>query len=163
MGLLTPIAVKIGAIPWLPRFLPQIMWVDKLIQRLTRGRLTLLDIAGLPNLMLTVTGRKSGIPRSTPLLCVPYSQDILVAGSNFGGPKQPIWVKNVEANPEVTVRFRGREAAMVARHVEGDERAAAWSHMVKTWPNFARYEQRTKRRIKVFLLTAERASDHGPR
>lgn len=137
MGLLSPLAVRIGAIPWRPRFLPQIMWVDKLIQRVTRGRLTLLDIAGLPNLMLTVPGRKSGILRSTPLLCVPYGQDILIAGSNFGGPEEPMWVTNIEANPEVTVRFRRRESAMVARRLEGDERAAAWSHMVNTWPNFS--------------------------
>ena len=153
MGMLTPIAVRIGAIPWMPRFLPQIMWVDQLIRRLTRGRLTLLDIAGLPNLVLTVVGRKSGIPRTLPLLCVPYGDDILVAGSNFGSPKEPVWVKNVEANPEVTVRFRRRTMPMVARHLEGDERGAAWSHMLRTWPNFARYEQRTNRRIKVFLLT----------
>ena len=158
MGLLTPLAVKIGAIPWMPRFLPQIMWVDKLLQRLSRGRLSLLGIAGLPNLMLTVVGRKSGIPRSAPLLCVPYGDDILIAGSYFGSPKEPIWVKNIEANPEVTVRFRGRTMAMVARHLEGDERAAAWSRMVETWPNFARYEQRTDRRIKVFLLTSVRAA-----
>lgn len=155
MGLLTPIAVRIGAIPWMPRLLPQIMWVDRLIHRLTRGRLTLLDIAGLPNLVLTVIGRKSGTPRELPLLCVPYGNDILIAGSNFGSPKEPMWVKNIEANPEVTVRFRGRTMPMVARHLEGDERAAAWSHMLETWPNFARYEQRTHRRIKVFLLTPQ--------
>jgi deazaflavin-dependent oxidoreductase (nitroreductase family) len=157
MGLLTPLAVRIGAIPWMPRFLPQIMWVDRLIHRVTRGRLTLLDIAGLPNLVLTVVGRKSGVPRETPLLCVPYGDDILVAGSNFGSPKEPMWVKNIEANPEVTVLFRRRTTPMVARHLEGDERAAAWSHMVETWPNFARYESRTQRRIKVFLLTPQRA------
>jgi len=155
MGLLTPIAVRIGAIPWMPRLLPQIMWVDRLIHRLTRGRLTLLDIAGLPNLVLTVIGRKSGTPRELPLLCVPYGNDILIAGSNFGSPKEPMWVKNIEANPEVTVRFRVRTMPMVARHLEGDERAAAWSHMLETWPNFARYEQRTHRRIKVFLLTPQ--------
>ena len=154
MGLLTPLAIRIGAISWMPRFLPQITWLDRLIQRVTRGRLTILDIAGLPNLMLTVIGRKSGIPRQTPLLCVPHGPDLLIAGSYFGGPKEPIWVKNVEANPEVTVRFRRRTAAMLARHIEGDERAAAWMHMLKTWPNFARYEQRTDRRIKVFLLTS---------
>ena len=155
--------MRIGAIPWMPRLLPQITWLDRMIQRLTRGRLTILDIAGLPNLMLTVIGRKSGIPRRTPLLCVPYGDDILIAGSNFGGPKEPMWVKNIQANPEVTVRFRRRERAMVARLIDGDERAEAWTHMVKTWPNFARYEQRTNRRIKVFLLTAERASNHGHR
>ncbi len=155
MGLLTPLAVRIGAIPWMPRFLPQIMWVDKLLQRLTRGRLTLLDIAGLPNLMLTVVGRKSGIPRETPLLCVPNGPDILIAGSYFGSDKEPVWVKNIEANPDVTVRYRRRTTAMVARRLDGDERAAAWSHLLKTWPNFAMYEERTDRRIKVFLLTLD--------
>src|SRR3954471_19836218 len=148
MGLLTPVAVRIGAISWMPKLLPQIVFVDKVIQGGTRGRLTILDVAGLPNLMLTVTGRKSGLPRSTPLLCVPYGDEILVAGSYFGGPKEPIWVKNVEANPDVTVRFRRRELPVTARRLEGDERAAAWSHMVETWPNFTKYEQRTDRRIK---------------
>jgi deazaflavin-dependent oxidoreductase (nitroreductase family) len=153
MGLLTPVAIRIGAISWMPRFLPQITCLDKLIQRVSRGRLSLLGIAGLPNLMLTVIGRKSGIARETPLLCVPYGEDILIAGSYFGSPKEPIWVKNIEANPDVTVRFRRRTMPMVARHLEGDERAAAWDRMIQTWPNFARYEQRTDRRIKVFLLT----------
>jgi deazaflavin-dependent oxidoreductase (nitroreductase family) len=153
MGLFTPLAIRIGAIPWLPRFLPQIMWFDKMLQRLTRGRLTLLDIAGLPNLMLTVIGRKSGQPRQTPLLCVPRGDEILIAGSNFGGPKQPVWVVNVQANPEVTVRFRGRTAPMLARRLEGDEREAAWEHMRQTWPNFALYEKKTDRKIKVFVLT----------
>src|SRR5215212_9967030 len=115
MGLFTPVAIRLGSISWLPRFLPQITWMDKQLQRLTRGRLSFLDLGGLPNLMLTAIGRKSGVPRSTPLLCVPYGQDILIAGSNFGGPKEPMWVKNVEANPEVTVRFRRRERPMVVR------------------------------------------------
>jgi len=153
MGLLTPLAIRVGSIPWLPRFLAQIMWFDKLLQRVTGGRLTLLDVAGLPNLMLTAIGRKSGVPRDTPLLCAPYGQDILVAGSNFGSDKEPMWVKNVEANPNVTVRFRRRSSAMVARRLEGDEREAAWARMLATWPNFAKYEQRTDRRIKLFLLT----------
>ena len=155
MGLFTPLAVRIGSIPWLPRYVPQIMWVDKLLQRVTRGRLSLLGMAGLPNLMLTAIGRKSGVPRDTPLLCVPYGQDILVAGSNFGMDKEPMWVKNIEANPEVTARFRRRTSAMVARRLEGDERAAAWAHMVDTWPNFAKYEQRTDRQIKLFQLTVK--------
>ena len=153
MGLFTPLAVRIGSIPWLPRYVPQIMWVDKRLQRWTRGRASFLGMAGLPNLMLTATGRKSGVPRDTPLLCVPYGPDILIAGSNFGMDKEPMWVKNIEANPEVTVRFRHRTSAMMARRLEGDERAAAWSRMVETWPNFTKYEQRTDRQIKVFLLT----------
>jgi deazaflavin-dependent oxidoreductase (nitroreductase family) len=152
MGLLTPVAVRIGAISWMPTLLPQIVSVDKALQRATGGRLTVLDVAGLPNLMLTVVGRKSGIPRSNPLLCVPYGDTILIAGSYFGGPQEPLWVKNVEANPDVTVRFRGRTTQMTARLVEGEERDRAWQAMLRTWPNFAKYEERTDRRIKVFEL-----------
>jgi deazaflavin-dependent oxidoreductase (nitroreductase family) len=153
MGLLTPVAVQIGSISWMPKLLPQIVFVDKLIQGGTRGRLTILDVAGLPNLMLTVVGRKSGLPRSNPLLCVPYTDgSILVAGSYFGGPNEPLWVKNIEANPDVTVRFKGVTSERRARMLEGDERAKAWESMLKVWPNFAMYEKRTDRHIKVFQL-----------
>ena len=153
MGVLTPVAVQLGSISWMPKLLPQIVFVDKLIQGSTRGRLTILDVAGLPNVMLTVTGRKSGLPRSNPLLCVPYSEGtILVAGSYFGGPKEPLWVKNIEANPDVTVRFKGTSSPMRGRMLEGDERATAWRAMLEVWPNFALYEKRTDRHIKVFEL-----------
>ena len=152
MGLLTPLAVRLGAISFMPKLLPQIVFVDKRIQWLTRGRLTILDVAGLPNLMLTVTGRKTGLPRSTPLLCVPDGDRILVAGSNFGQETEPVWVKNIEANPAVTVRKDGRTSSRVARLLEGDERAEAWKTMLGTWPNFALYERKTDRLIKVFAL-----------
>ena len=62
---------------------------------------------------------------------------------------------NIEANPEVTVRFRRRDGPELARRLKDDERDVAWEDMIKTWPNFARYEQRTDRRIKVFLLTPQ--------
>lgn len=152
MGLLTPVARQIGAISWMPNLLPQIVAVDKGIQKVTGGRLTILDVAGLPNCMLTVTGRKSGLPRSNPLLCVPYGVAILVAGSNFGGPEEPLWVKNIEANPDCTVRMDGVTSERTARLLEGDERAAAWRHMLTVWPNYAKYEERTDRHIKVFEL-----------
>ncbi len=153
MGLLTPLAVRIGAIPWLPKLLAQVVWVDTRLQRATRGRYTLLDMAGLPNLTLTVPGRRSGVPRSTPLLCVPYQDAYLIAGSYFGGPKEPAWVANLEAAATVQIRMGGRTTAVTARRVEGAERDRLWDHMQRTWPNFAKYEQRTDRTIKVFRLT----------
>lgn len=158
-GLLTPLAIRIGAIAWMPKLLPQIVWVDTRLQKATRGRYTLLDVAGLPNLMLTVPGRKSGQPRSTPLLCVPYTdsgtQTFLVAGSYFGGPKEPIWVANLEAAMAGELRVEGRTTRFTARAVEGDERTRLWKHMLETWPNFAKYEERTQRTIKVFQLIPE--------
>lgn len=152
MGLLTPVARRVGGISWMPRLLPQIVVVDKLLQRATFHRYTILDVAGLPNLVLTVTGRKTGLPRSNPLLCTPDGDRILIAGSYFGGPKEPLWVKNMEANPHVTVRVSGVESARVARLLEGPERATAWEKMLEVWPNYALYEQRTDRIIKVFEL-----------
>jgi len=156
VNILTPLAVRIGAIPWMPKLLPQITATDKFIQRVTKGRVTILDIAGLPNLMLTVKGRKSGVPRTTPLLCVPNESGYLIAGSNFGGEKKPVWVVNVRAAEEkaelVGVRFDGRTQQAGVRELTGAERDRAWEHMIETWPNYARYAERTDRIIPVFLL-----------
>ncbi len=153
MGLLTPLAIRIGAIPWLPRLLPQIVWCDRMLQRLSRGRVTVLDIAGLPNLTLTVVGRRSGIPRSTPLLCVPYDEGWLIAGSYFGGPDMPVWVHNLRAAGGATITRRGERVPVTAREIEGEGRAERWQVMLRTWPNFAKYEERTERLIPVFELT----------
>ncbi len=156
MNFLTPLAVRIGSISWMPRLLPQITATDKFLQRVTRGRLTLLDIAGLPNLMLTVKGRKSGVPRTTPLLCVPHESGYLIAGSNFGGAKLPVWVVNVRAAAEkgerVGVRVGGVSHEAVVREVTGPEREPIWQRMISTWPNYAKYAERTDRTIPVFVL-----------
>jgi deazaflavin-dependent oxidoreductase (nitroreductase family) len=153
MGLLTPVAIRIGAIPWLPRLLPQIVAVDRFVQRASRGRLSLLDIAGLPNLTLTVAGRKSGIPRSTPLLCVPDDGTWLIAGSHFGGPKEPLWVANLRAAGVAEIDVDGAHHAVAAAELGPEDRAAAWQVMLRTWPNFAKYEERTDRLIPVFRLS----------
>jgi deazaflavin-dependent oxidoreductase (nitroreductase family) len=153
MGLLTPLAIKIGGLSFMPKLLPQITATDKALQRLTKGRVTVLRVAGLPNLTLTVRGRKSGVPRSTPLLAVPRGERWLVAGSNFGGPKQPVWVVNLEANPDARITVRGRTSDVMARRLEGEEREQAWAHMVRVWPNYDLYAERTDRQIKVFELS----------
>ena len=152
MGLLTPLAVRIGAVSWMPKLLPQIVWVDTRLQKATGGRVTVLDIAGLPNLALTVPGRKSGIPRTTPLLCVPHDGGWLVAGSYFGGPNVPLWVGNLRACEVAVITVDGVEKTVGWREVKGAERAELWQVMLRTWPNFAKYEERTTRVIPVFYL-----------
>ena len=151
-NMLTPVAIRLGSLSWLPRFLRQITAIDKFIQRITAGQWSLLRLAGLPSMMLTVLGRKSGIVRSTPVLCVPYREGHLIAGSNFGGMKPPVWVLNVRAADRVTVTVDGRTHDAVPHELAGDERAAAWEHMLKTWPNYAKYAERTDRVIPVFWL-----------
>ena len=115
MGLFTPLAIRIGAIEWMPKLLPQVVWLDKNLHKVSGGRVTVLDIAGLPNLNLTVKGRKSGIERTTPLLCVPDGDTILIAGSYFGGPKMPLWVGNLRAADGGARVEYGKETFAVTR------------------------------------------------
>jgi len=152
MGLLTPLAVRIGSLSWMPKLLPQIVACDKALQRVSRGRVTILDVAGLPNLALTVPGRKSGVPRTTPLLCVPHDGGWLIAGSYFGGPKMPLWVNNLRATQRARIRTGGKPLSVTWREMEGEERARMWQVMLQTWPNYAKYEERTDRTIPVFYL-----------
>lgn len=152
MGLLTPVAIRLGSQPWMPKLLPQITWTDTKLQQATRGKVSILDVAGLPNLMLTVAGRRSGIARTTPLLCVPWHGGYLVAGSYFGGPKPPVWTANLRAAQAVGVRYRGRDATCTWRELVGEEKDRAWAHMVTVWPNYAKYTEWTDRDIPVFLL-----------
>ena len=152
-NVLTPVAIWLGGISWLPKFLPQITAMDKFLSRITRGRWSFVRIAGLTSLMLTVTGRKSGVPRTTPVLCVPYQGGYLIAGSNFGGPTEPVWVLNIRAADTVSVLVDGVQKTAVPREVEGSEREQAWNHMLKSWPNYAKYAERTGRTIPVFWLS----------
>lgn len=147
------LALRLGAQPWLPRLAPVIVGLDKSLQRITRGRIDLLTFAGLPELLLQVPGRRTGIVRSTPLLCVPQGEGWLVAGSNWGAPEPPAWVGNLLAADEPLVTFRGHTVAADALLLAGPERDEAWAHMVQTWPNYARYAARTGRELPVFRLT----------
>ena len=150
---MTPVAIAFGRQKWLPRFLPQIVWLDRTIHRLFRGRVTLLTLAGLPELYLTVPGRRSGVQRTTPLLYVPHRDRYLVAGSNWGAPKPPAWVLNLRAADTAEVDVKGRRTRVTARELEGEERAEVWEVMLRTWPNYAKYAERTDRLIPVFELT----------
>ena len=154
MGLLTPLAVKIGSISWMPKLLPQIVWADNAVHKITRDRYGILDVAGLPNLVLTVPGRKSGVPRSTNLLTVPDGDEWLIAGSYFGAPKAPLWVANLRAASTARITYRRQEHTVTWQEMEGADRDAAWRTMRATWPNFDKYAERTDRLIPVFRLTA---------
>lgn len=154
--LVKPLAVLIGGRPWLPRWNPQIVRVDKALQRLTRGRLSLVDLAGLQGLTLTVPGARTGVPRSVPLLCVPHEGGWLVAGSNWGRPRPPAWVANLAAADRARVRFRGTEHDVRPHEATGAERDRLWAVLNRTWPNYEKYAARTDRTIRVFHLVPQR-------
>lgn len=159
MGLLTPLAIKVGSIPWMPKYLPQIVKCDKAIAALTRQRYGLLDIAGLPHITVIVRGRRSGVERATALLAAPTDAGWLIAGSYFGGPDMPQWVFNLRATDTVKVRHAGLTSEATVRELDGDERAQAWRVLRATWPNFDLYEKRTDRKIPVFSLVTDERED----
>lgn len=153
MNPLRLLAIRVGRLGWLPRFLPQIVRVDLFVRRLSAGRISLLTFAGLPEVFLTVAGRRSGLPRTTPLLCAVHEGGWVVAGSNWGQPKPPAWVFNLAAAETATVEYRGRTYTVVPRRAEGEERAELWRVLNATWPNYERYAERVDREIQVFRLT----------
>ena len=83
---------------------------------------------------------------------MPHEDGWLVAGTNWGAPKPPMWVGNLEAADRAKVIFRGRPTTVTPHRLEGEERAAYWRVMLETWPNYAKYAERTDREIPVFLL-----------
>jgi deazaflavin-dependent oxidoreductase (nitroreductase family) len=146
-------AIRLGAQPWLPRYARLIVGTDKLLQRLSRGRVTIMTATGLHELVLQVPGRTSGILRSTPLLTVPHGDGWLVVGSNWGAPHPPAWAANLRAADEPLVTYRGRTMAVDARELSGPERDEKWAIAVEGWPNYGTYAERTDRELPLFWLT----------
>lgn len=128
--------------------------IDRPIYRATRGRHTLASlVSGIPVVMLTTTGAKSGRPRTVPLLGVPDGDAVAIIGSNFGQRRQPAWYHNLRADPTAEITVNG--VTQRVRAVEADEprRAAIWARGLQVYPGFAQYERRAAhRRISVFVL-----------
>ncbi|MGW6021489.1 nitroreductase family deazaflavin-dependent oxidoreductase [Streptomyces sp. NPDC055099] len=137
-----------------PHFIPA---MDRTVHRLTRGKV-LLSAKMLPGVILTVRGAKSGLPRRTPLACMPEEAGSWVLiGSNFGRPGHPAWTGNLIAHPDADVNWQGADIPVRARLLTGDERAAAWEAALKFWPPYATYQSRVEREIRLFRL--ERRQD----
>lgn len=117
------------------------------------GRFTALGPFGTPMLLLTTTGSHSGRPRTTPLVCLPDGDAVLVAGSNFGQQHHPAWSANLLAHPEATVAVGGQTIPVLARSLDGSARQRAWERFMAVGRPYRVYEGRTDRTIRVFSLS----------
>ncbi|MEU0008940.1 nitroreductase family deazaflavin-dependent oxidoreductase [Streptomyces sp. NPDC006314] len=128
--------------------------LDRGVHRLTRGKV-LLSAQLLPGVVLTSTGARSGLPRRTPLACMPEGdgRSWILAGSNFGRTGHPSWTHNLLAHPDASVSWKGRDIPVTARLLTGEERAAAWRALLAFWPPYATYQARVEREIRLFRLT----------
>jgi deazaflavin-dependent oxidoreductase (nitroreductase family) len=112
---------------------------------------TLLD-TGLPVIILTHIGNKTGAMRKTPLMRVKDGDRYVLVGSLGGAPKDPVWVHNLRANPNVEIRDESAVRSMRVREVEDEaERSRLWKLAVAAYPPYADYQKRTTRRIPVFV------------
>ena len=113
---------------------------------------TTLRDTGLPVIIVTNTGNKTGAIRKTPLMRVKEGNNYVLVGSQGGAPANPVWVYNLRANPQVEVRDQTVVQAMRVREVADDaERARLWALAVAAFPPYAEYQTKTTRKIPLFV------------
>jgi deazaflavin-dependent oxidoreductase (nitroreductase family) len=108
---------------------------------------------GVPILLLTTTGRKSGQPRTTPLIHARDGGDYLVVASMGGAPQHPQWYLNLVANASAQIQDRSEHIDVTARTAGEDEKARLWKIVAEQWPNYDVYQSRTDRVIPVVVLS----------
>ena len=113
---------------------------------------TTLRDTGLPVVIVTNRGAKTGAVRKTPLMRVQHDGNYLAVGSKGGAPKNPVWVYNLRKNPEVVLQDAADKWEMSARELTGAERDLWWERAVAAFPPYAQYQRRTQRVIPVFVL-----------
>jgi F420H(2)-dependent quinone reductase len=139
--------------PALRGFIRVLSWAHLVIYRLTRGRLTTrLGLPGAEMILLTSTGRKTGKPRTVPLLSVRRGDDWLVIASNAGLDRPPGWWFNLRANPAATVRSGPRSVPVVAKVADDAARCELWPLFVREYAGYADYQQRASRIIPILIL-----------
>ena len=113
---------------------------------------TTLRETGLPVIIVTNRGNKTGAIRKTPLMRVKDGDNYVLVGSQGGAPKNPVWVYNLRADSSVEIRDETEVYSMQVREVEDDpERARLWDISVAAFPPYAEYQDKTTRKIPVFL------------
>jgi F420H(2)-dependent quinone reductase len=110
------------------------------------------ELRGRPVIVLTSVGAKTGKLRKTPLMRVEHDGRYAVVASLGGAPQHPVWYWNLKANPHVELQDRDTKRDYTAREVIGDEKDAWWQRAVETWPDYAKYQEKTDRVIPVFVL-----------
>jgi deazaflavin-dependent oxidoreductase (nitroreductase family) len=129
-------------------------WTGKLntpLYRLSGGRIG-GKVGRAPVLLLTTTGRKSGQPRTAPIVYLADGNNVILINTNAGNARIPAWSLNLEANPEAEVELGRKRKPVRARVAEGEERADLWRKHVEQFEGFDSYKQKLDREPSVFVL-----------
>lgn len=128
--------------------------IDRPVHRATRGRYTFASlVSGIPVVMLTTRGARTGQPRTVPVLGIPVEGTVAIIASNFGQYRHPGWYHNLIADPEAEVDVNRVRRPVRAVRAEGERRAMIWREGLRVYPGFSQYERRASHRdIAVFVL-----------
>ncbi|MCC6237960.1 MAG: nitroreductase family deazaflavin-dependent oxidoreductase [Dehalococcoidia bacterium] len=139
----------------MPEYIPSpAQWVRdqvELYERTNGAEGNTLRDSGLPVVIVTNTGHRTGAVRKTPLMRVADGPRYVLVGSQGGAPQHPQWVHNLRAHPDIDLRDRDVVRRMRVRELEGADRERCWALAVEAFPPYADYQTRTDRRIPVFL------------
>jgi deazaflavin-dependent oxidoreductase (nitroreductase family) len=117
---------------------------------------TLLD-TGMPIIVVTMKGNKSGKIRKTALMRVEHEGEYALVASKGGAPDHPVWYYNLVADPEVAIQDGSEPVVMTVRPVTGEEKATWWERSVAAYPPYAEYQEKTDREIPVFIASPKGA------
>jgi deazaflavin-dependent oxidoreductase (nitroreductase family) len=126
--------------------------VDRQLLRRSNGRFTIFGPVGVPLLLLTTTGRKSGERREIPLTYLLEGDRLFLVGSNFGQANHPAWSWNLLADPKAWVTMGGSEIAVFATQLTGTEHDRIFRKFADYGANYDAYRGRTDRELRVFAL-----------
>ena len=129
-------------------FFPIHRWMFKTSRGVVGGR-----FEGRPMLLMTTTGRKSGLRRETLIQYYPQGKDMVVVASNGGRENHPAWLFNIQADPDVDVLVRGGAVKTKAHVLTAEEREAIWPELDAFYPGYAHYQTLTSRQIQVVRLS----------
>jgi deazaflavin-dependent oxidoreductase (nitroreductase family) len=128
-------------------------WVrDQVAEYESSGGTSGLTLRGVPVVVVTSVGSKSGKLRKNPVMRIERNGVYLAVASQGGAPTHPIWYHNFKAQPLVELQDGEVKRDFVARELSGDERALWWDRAVEVWPDYAEYQTGTQRQIPLFVL-----------
>lgn len=146
------------------RLASAIIWLEARLRSATGNRVSLVGIAGLPSVQITVPGRRTGISRTTSLLAVPLGDALIVTGSNWGRAKTPAWSWNLGEVDVADVHVGARSRPMSVHRVTAGERDAYWRDIVYYWPGYEMEQRLARHReFPMFLLEPVAAGDSAAR
>jgi len=124
------------------------------LYRKSNGRVgAIVPGTAAPICLLTTTGRRSGLARTTPVVYLEDGERVILAASHSSTATHPDWYLNLSANPRVTVEIDGDARAMIARTASSEERAQLWPRLVELYNRFDSYQARATREIPVVICT----------